>query len=72
VFPYVAEPAPAAFAGTVRASRAVWVANESPKWIPGLDRATVDAHPDHLYLLYRDGAPVARADPHASWISWSG
>jgi hypothetical protein len=72
VFPYVAEPARTAFVGTVRASRAVWVANESPKWIPGLDRATVDAHPDHLYLLCRGGVPVARADPHASWVSWSG
>ena len=70
VFPYVPEPARTAFAETVRASRAVWVANEAPQWIPGLDRATLDAHPDHLYLLCRDGRPLASADPHASWISW--
>ena len=70
VFPYVPEPARTAFRETVRASRAVWVANESPVWIPGLDRATVGAHPDHQYLLCRDGCPLARADPHASWIDW--
>ncbi len=72
VFPYVAEPARTGFVATVRASGATWVANESPKWIPGLDRATAVTHPDHLYVLCRDGVPVARTDPHASWISWFG
>jgi hypothetical protein len=69
VFPYVDEVARAAFVATVRSSRAVWVANEAPPRIPGLDRSTVDA-PDHEYLLCRDGRPLARADPHASWIEW--
>ncbi|MDT7580365.1 MAG: hypothetical protein QOK35_1629 [Pseudonocardiales bacterium] len=69
VFPYVDEPARAAFAEAVGSSRAVWLANESPARIPGLDRSTVDT-PDHQYLLCRDGRPLARADPHASWIEW--
>jgi hypothetical protein len=70
VFPYVPDPARSAFLDTVRASRAVWVANEAPPRIPGLDAATVAAHPEHHYLLCRDGRPLARADPHASWIAW--
>jgi hypothetical protein len=70
VFPYVAEPAREAFLATVRASRAVWVANEAPGRVPGLDRATVEAHPAAEFLLCRDGRPLARADPHASWIRW--
>lgn len=70
VLPYVAPTARAAFRETVRASRAVWIANEAPPRIPGLDAATVAAHPEHHYLLCRDGRPLARADPHASWIDW--
>ena len=70
VLPYVPDAARAAFVGTVRSSRAVWIANEAPTRIPGLDPATVAAHPAHLYLLCRDGRPLARADPHASWIEW--
>lgn len=70
VLPYVAEAARAAFVETVRSSRAVWIANEAPTRIPGLDAATIAAHPEHQYLLCRDGRPLARADPHASWIAW--
>ena len=70
VLPYVAGVARAAFVGTVRSSRAVWIANEAPTRTPGLPAATVAAHPEHHYLLCRDGRPLARADPHASWIEW--
>jgi hypothetical protein len=38
VFPYVAEPARAAFLATVRPSRAVWIANEAPGRVPGHGR----------------------------------
>jgi hypothetical protein len=69
VLPYVGDAAKAAFLDAVRSSRAVWLANESPARIPGLDRAAVEA-PDHEYLLCRDGRPLARADPHAQWIEW--
>jgi hypothetical protein len=70
VFPYVPEAVRAAFVDLVRSSRAVWIANEAPPRIPGLDPATVAAHPDELFLLCQDGQPLARTDPHASWISW--
>ena len=70
VFPYVDDAAKAAFLDAVGSSRAVWLANEAPPRVPGLDRATVDAHPHHVYLLCRDGRPLARTDPHASWIEW--
>jgi hypothetical protein len=70
VLPYVDGAARTAFLETVRSSRAVWIANEAPTRIPGLPPATVAAHPEHHYLLCRDGSPLARADPHASWIEW--
>ena len=70
VLPYVDDDARAAFLDAVRSSRAVWLANEAAPRIPCLDPAVRDAHPDHLYLLCRDGRPLARADPHASWIEW--
>jgi hypothetical protein len=70
VFPYVPETARALFLESVRSSRAVWIANEAPPRIPRLDAATVAAHPEHHYLLCRDGRPLARADSHASWIEW--
>jgi hypothetical protein len=70
VFPYVPEDVRTAFVDVVGSSRAVWVANEAPPRIPGLDPATVAAHPDEQFLLCRDGQPLARTDPHAGWISW--
>ena len=70
VLPYVPEAARAAFLDTVRSSRAVWLANEAPTRIPGLDRATAAAHPEEQFLLCRDGRPLARTDPHARWIDW--
>jgi len=70
VFPYVPGDVRTAFADAVRSSRATWVANEAPSRIPGLDPTTVAAHPDEQFLLCRDGRPLARADPHAAWISW--
>jgi hypothetical protein len=70
VFPYVPAVARATFVEAVRSSRAVWLANEAPARHPGLDQATVDAHPDSAFLLCRNGRPLARADPHASWIEW--
>jgi hypothetical protein len=70
VLPYVPDAARAAFLEAVRSSRAVWLANEAPTRIPGLDRATVAAHPERQFLLCQDGRPLARTDPHASWIDW--
>ena len=70
VLPYVAGAARAAFLDTVRSSRAVWIANEAPPRVPGLDAATVAAHPESQFLLCRDGRPLARTDPYATWIEW--
>jgi hypothetical protein len=70
VFPYVGDAAKSAFLDAVGSFRAVWLANEAPPRVPGLDRDTVDAHPHHVHLLCRDGRPLARTDPHASWIEW--
>jgi hypothetical protein len=55
---------------TVRSAPAVWLANEHPSHIPGLDPTTVEAHPDVRFLLCRNGRPLARTDPHASSIDW--
>ncbi len=69
-FPYVTDAGRRAFVDAVRSSRAVWLANESPAWIPGIDPTTVAGHPAGQVLLCGDGRPLARADPHASWIDW--
>jgi hypothetical protein len=68
VLPYVPDAARAAFAATVRSSRAVWLANEAPSRIPGLAGRVVG--PVGTFLLCRDGRPLAWADPHGSWIEW--
>lgn len=69
VLAYVDDPADRRrFAHTVRDCGAVWLANEDPRRIPGL--AVDDAHPEGMFLLCRDGRPLARTDPHGSRIDW--
>ena len=69
VLPYVTDPgARQAFVDDVRAAGAVWVAQESPALIPGVEPAA--DHPPATFLLCRDGFPLARADPHGAWIEW--
>jgi len=70
VLMYVDDRNRAPFADAVRSSRAVWLANEAPERIPGLDPASVGRHPDGMFLLRRDGRPLARTDPHGSRIDW--
>ena len=71
VLMYLDVPADRArFAATVSASSAVWLANEAPERIPGLDPAAVGAHPEGMFLLCRDGRPLACTDPHGSRIDW--
>ena len=70
VLSYVADPDERRrFAETVTRSRAVWLANEAPACIPGMERVR---HPsrDGQFLLCRDGRPVAYTDPHGSRIDW--
>jgi hypothetical protein len=69
VLMYVDDPADRRrFAENVRASGAVWLANEHPDRIAGLE--PVHDHPDGMFLLCRDGHPLARTDPHGSRIDW--
>jgi hypothetical protein len=73
VLPYVTDPADRQrFAETVRASRAVWLAQETAARIPGLSAATVEQNPAGRFLLCRDGRPLARTDPHGAAIEWLG
>jgi hypothetical protein len=58
------------FATTVTNSRAIWLANESPGWLPGLDHRQRHPRHDRLFLLCRDGQPLAQTDPHGSSIDW--
>ena len=59
-----------AFARTVSELGAVWVANESPRSIPGMAHLA-GRHPDPAALiLCVDGKPTAWADGHGTWIDW--
>ncbi len=68
VLAYLPDPAERArFADTVRATGAVWLANEAPGVLPGL------AEPDLLpgeFVLSRDGVALAATDPHGSGVRW--
>jgi hypothetical protein len=60
-----------AFASWLRASDAVWIANEGPDIIPGVPEALVGEHPDKdASLLCIDGTPTAWTDGHGTWIDW--
>jgi len=54
-----------AFGETVRKAGAVWLANENPAAIPG-----VDLRGRGEFLLAVDGRPTAWTDPHGTWIDW--
>jgi hypothetical protein len=68
VLAYVASDGRAAFREAVRSLDAVWIANEAPR-ILELDPAPV---PPSLFVLARDGAPVAWTDPHGVCLTWLG
>ncbi len=70
VLPYVDDADRARFATAVAETGAVWLANENPTTVPGLDLAAVGDHPPDLCLLCRDGRPLARTDPHGARIDW--
>jgi hypothetical protein len=47
---------------------AVWLSNEGADVVPGL---TAAERPDRPFLLARDGrTPLARTDPHGTWLEW--
>ncbi|HVV09912.1 DUF2332 domain-containing protein [Amycolatopsis sp.] len=64
---YVREAAErVAFAESVRAAGAVWLANEASPVIPGVE---IEDHPAD-FLLARDGRPLGWTDSHGTWINW--
>ncbi|GAB2990585.1 DUF2332 domain-containing protein [Amycolatopsis acidiphila] len=68
---YLREPADrSAFAETVAASGAVWLANESPRSIPGVAAEHDAVLARDGFVLARDGEPIAWTDPHGTWIEW--
>lgn len=61
----------AAFARSVAAAGATWIANEAPDRIPGVDVAGLLPAPDpDAFLLAVDGEPTAWTDGHGAWVSW--
>lgn len=70
------EPGREAFAEAVRAVGAVWLANENPRVIPGMDLADLPAPPSgngsptDEFVLARNGIPLAWTDPHGTWLDW--
>lgn len=54
-----------AFGDAVRAAGGVWLANEDPIAIPG-----VDLHGPGDFVLAQDGRPLAWTDPHGTWVNW--
>jgi hypothetical protein len=59
------------FADIVRGVGAVWLSNEGPDVLPDLP---VPRDGDgESFVLVRDGrTPVARTDPHGTWLRWLG
>lgn len=70
VLAYVRRADRARFADTVSELAAVWLSNEAPGVLPGIDVAESDAHG---FLLVRDGTePLAVTDSHGTWVDWLG
>jgi hypothetical protein len=59
----------ARFAATVRGLGVSWLSSESPGIVPGTAMPAVD---DQMSVLARDGAPLASADSHGTWLNWLG
>jgi hypothetical protein len=68
VLAYVPREGRAAFRASVEALDAVWIANEAPHLL-GVDAANV---PPSLFVLARDGEPVAWTDGHGASLTWLG
>ena len=61
----------AAFARAVKATGAVWIANERPAYLPELPETLVGRPPDpQAFLLSIDSQPVAWADPYGTALTW--
>jgi hypothetical protein len=73
VLAYVDDAGRSAFAKAVRASRAVWIANEGPGVLPAA-LARLEDRPVRrdAFLLSVNERPVAWTDPHGKSIEWIG
>ena len=60
----------AAFARQMLASDAVWLSNESPRVFPEIAARAAAAPSQGLFLLSRDGVPVAWTGPHGQSVHW--
>ncbi|MQA74882.1 MAG: DUF2332 family protein [Solirubrobacterales bacterium] len=58
-----------AFADTIAALDAVWIANESPGLLRDTARSD-EPWPSGRFLLTQDGLPLAWTDPHGASIDW--
>ena len=71
VLAYIADPRDrAAFAATVRALDAIWIANEAPGLLDAAAGSLRDPWPSGRVLLTRDERPIAWTDGHGAAIEW--
>lgn len=73
VLAYVRDPADReAFARSVAAAGAVWIANEGAHIIPGAPEVSPPHADPAAFLLCVDAEPMAWTDGHGTWIDWLG
>lgn len=73
VLAYVASPGQReGFAQTMRSSNAVWISNEAPGVFPGYARIAPPVPARGLFLMMRNGTPVAWTGAHGQSIDWFG
>lgn len=58
------------FAKTVTRINAVWIANESPRVIPGIAKQASHPCSPGEFLVTQDGEPIACSDPHGRFLRW--
>jgi hypothetical protein len=59
-----------AFGETVRSLDARWLANEGPAVLQTAPAAGQQPWPTGEFVLALDRVPIARTDPHGTWIEW--
>lgn len=58
------------FAETIARIDATWIANESPRVIPGVTEQARNLCLPGEFLVTRDGEPIACSDPHGKSLRW--
>ncbi len=58
------------FAKIVAETGAVWIANESPRVIPGITERAMRFCQAREFLVTQDGEPIACCDPHGRFLRW--